>query len=113
MKNAYVLDKFGKKIIDFKKNNLHLVSYSVPVNKKIKKKEFFSHLHSLPKQPTAIPYVTSYYKKYWGFCVSHNKKLKFDKNYKNSDKFKVVINSNLNSKGHLNYGELILKGKSK
>ena len=113
VKGAYILDKNNKKIVDFKNNNLHLVGYSVPVNKFVSKKELFNHIHSLPKQSKAIPYITSYYKKYWGFCVSHNKKLKFDKNYKNSDKFKVVIKSNLNSKGHLNYGELILKGKSK
>jgi aminopeptidase-like protein len=113
IKDAYILDKNNKKIVDFKNNNLHLVGYSIPVNKFFSKKELFHHIHSLPKQPKAIPYITSYYKKYWGFCVSHNKKLKFNKNYKNSDKFKVVIKSNLNSKGHLNYGELILNGKSK
>jgi aminopeptidase-like protein len=113
VKAAYILDKNNKKIVDFKNNNLHLVGYSTPINKFFSKKKLFNHIHSLPKQPKAIPYITSYYKKYWGFCVSHNKKLKFYKNYKYSDKFKVVIKSNLNSKGHLNYGELILKGKSK
>jgi len=113
VKAAYILDKNNKKIVDFKNNNLHLVGYSTPINKFFSKKKLFNHIHSLPKQPKAIPYITSYYKKYWGFCVSHNKKLKFYKNYKNSDKFKVVIKSNLNSKGHLNYGELILNGKSK
>ena len=113
VKEAYILDKNNKKIVDFKNNNLHLVGYSFPVNKFFSKKKLFNHIHSLPKQPKAIPYITSYYKKYWGFCISHNKKLKFYKNYKNSDKFKVVIKSTLNSKGHLNYGELILNGKSK
>ena len=113
VKNAYVLDKFGKKIIDFKKNNLHLVSYSAPVNKKIKKKEFFSHLHSLPKQPTAIPYVTSYYKKYWGFCISYKEKKIFEKKYKSNDEFKIIIDSSLDKKGSLTYAELIVPGKSK
>ena len=113
IKEAYILDKNNKKIINFKKNNLHLVGYSVPINKYFKKKELFKHIYSLPKQPKAIPYITSYYKKHWGFCVSNNEKLKFNKKYKNSDRFKVVIKSNLNSKGNLNYGELILKGKSK
>ena len=111
--NAYVIDKHNKKIIDFKNNNLHLVGYSIPVNKILAKNKLFNHLHSLPKQPKAIPYITSYYKKYWGFCVSHEKKLEFNKKYKKSDKFRIVIKSNLNSKGNLNYGELILKGKSK
>tara|TARA_Y100000590_G_scaffold61219_1_gene65393 strand:- start:3203 stop:4492 length:1290 start_codon:yes stop_codon:yes gene_type:complete len=113
IRDAYILDRDNKKIVDFKNNNLHLVGYSIPVNKFFSKKELFNHIHTLPKQPKAIPYITSYYKKYWGFCISHTEKLQFEKKYKNSDKFKVVINSNLNSKGKLNYGELILKGKSK
>ena len=113
VKDAYILDKNDKKIVDFKNNNLHLVGYSIPTNKFISKKELFNHIHSLPNQSKAIPYITSYYKKYWGFCISHNEKLKFNNNYKNSDKFKVIIKSNLNLKGNLNYGELILKGKSK
>lgn len=113
VKTAYILDKNNKKIVDFKNNNLHLVGYSIPCNKFISKKELFNHIHSLPNQPKAIPYITSYYKKYWGFCISHNEKLKFNNKYKGSDKFKIVIKSNLNSKGNLNYGELILKGKSK
>ena len=112
IQNAFVLDKSGKKIIDFKKNNLHLVGYSVPINKVIKRDELIKHLHSLPKQPKAIPYVTSYYKKYWGFCVSDiNKKIIIKKYHKN-DKFKIVIKSSLNSHGYLNYGELVLKGNS-
>ena len=113
VKDAYILDKNNKKIIDFKKNNLHLVGYSIPVDKFFFKKKLFNHIYSLPKQPKAIPYITSYYKKYWGFCVTHNEKLKFNKNYKNSDRFKVIIKSNLNPQAYLNYGELILNGKSK
>ena len=70
IQDAFVLDKSDKKIIDFKQNNLHLVGYSVPVNKVIKRDELIKHLHSIPKQPKAIPYVTSYYKKYWGFCIT-------------------------------------------
>jgi len=113
IRDAYILDKNKKKIINFKNSNLHLVGYSIPVNKFISKKELFKRIHSLPSQPKAIPYITSYYKKYWGFCVSHNQKLRFLKDYKNSDKFKIVIKSSLNSKGNLNYGELVLKGKTK
>ena len=113
IKDAYVLDGSGKKIIDFKDNNLHLVNYSIPMNITIDKKSFLNHLHSLPNQPNAIPYVTSYYKKYWGFCVTHNQKLFFTKKYKETEKFKIIINSSLNPKGSLTYGELILKGKSK
>ena len=67
-----------KKIIDFKKNNLHLVGYSKPIKKKIKGITLISHLHFLKKQPNAIPYVTSYYNKNWGFCIKYNdfKKIK-------------------------------------
>jgi len=113
IKTAYVIDKFGEKIIDFSENNLHLVGYSTPINKTLTKKKLFKKIHSIPAQPDAIPYITSYYKKYWGFCVSHNNKMKFQKKYKDTDKFKVVIDSSLNKRGKLNYGEIFLKGKSK
>ena len=69
IKTAYLTDKFGKRIIDFRDNNLHLVGYSNPIKKKITLKQLLKHLHSLPEQPNAIPYVTAYYKNYWGFCV--------------------------------------------
>ena len=113
VKDAYVLDKHNNKIIDFKKNNLHLVGYSIPVKKKITKRELFKNLYFLKNQPKAIPYITSYYKRRWGFCVSYNEYKILKKRYSVKDKFKVVIDSNLNKKGNLNYGELILKGKSK
>jgi len=113
IKDAFVLDKKGKKIIDFKKNNLHLVGYSIPIEKKISKEKLFSHIHSLPKQPNAIPYITSYYKRYWGFCITENYKKKINKNYKKNDFFSVKINSSLDKKGSLTYGELILPGESK
>ena len=111
--DAYVIDKNKKKIIDFKKNNLHLISYSIPINKILTKKKLFKNIHSLPKQPKAIPYITSYYKKYWGFCINHKQKLFFEKQYKDNDKFKVVIKSNFKKNGSLTYGELIIHGRSK
>ena len=111
--DAYVIDKYNNKIIDFKKNNLHLVGYSIPIKKNITKKELFKNLYFLKNQPKAIPYITSYYKRTWGFCISYNDYKILDKRYSLNDKFKIVINSNLNKKGNLNYGELILKGKSK
>ena len=111
--DAYIIDKYNNKIIDFKKNNLHLVGYSIPIKKNITKKELFKNLYFLKNQPTAIPYVTSYYKRRWGFCISYNEYKILDKRYSSNDKFKVVINSTLNKKGNLNYGEIILKGKSK
>lgn len=111
--DAYVLDKNNKKIINFKENNLHIINYSSPVNKFLSKKKLFENLYSLPNKPDAIPYITSYYKKRWGFCLTHKKKKEISKNYNLKDKFKVIINSSFNPKGYLNYGELILKGKSK
>ena len=78
--DAYVIDKYNKKIVDFKNCNLHVIGYSIPINKILKKKKLFKHFHSLPKQPRAIPYITSYYKKYWGFCISEKEKIKFEKN---------------------------------
>ena len=111
--NAYVVDKFNKKIIDFKDHNLHLIGYSQKIKKYVSKKELFKNLYFLKNQPKAIPYITSYYKRRWGFCISYNEYKILDKRYSLNDKFKVVINSNLNQNGNLNYGELILKGKSK
>ena len=111
--DAYIIDKYNNKIIDFKKNNLHLVGYSIPIKKNIIKKELFKNLYFLKNQYKAIPYITSYYKRRWGFCISYNEYKILDKRYSSNDKFKVVINSTLNKKGNLNYGEIILKGKSK
>ena len=107
--SAYIIDKYNNKIIDFKKNNLHLLGYSVPVNKFLLKNELQKKLYFLKNQPNAVPYITSYYEKRWGFCVSYNQYKKIDKKYSSKDKFKVIINSTLNKNGFLNYGELVLK----
>lgn len=110
--SAYVVDKYKNKIIDFKNHNLHLVGYSIPINKVIKKKELLKNLYFLKNQPNAIPYITSYYKKRWGFCLTFSQFKKIKNEYSENDNFKVVINSSLNKKGLLNYGELVLKGES-
>ncbi len=111
--DAYVKDKNNNKIIDFKKNNLHLVSFSTPVNKIISKNELLNHLNTLPKKKKLIPYVTSYYKKRWGFCSTEIFKRKLIKDYRNNDKFKVRVDSEFKKKGNLVYGEYIIPGKSK
>jgi aminopeptidase-like protein len=113
IKSAFILDKKNNKIIDFKNNNLHLVSYSIPINKSLNKKNLLDRLHVTKRNPNAIPYVTSYYKKYWGFCCSYNQKNFINKNYKKKDKFIVTINSTLKKNGKLSYGEIIIPGKSK
>ena len=74
--DAYILDKSNRKIVDFKKNNLHVVGYSVPINKILSKKDLLKRLYSIKNQPHAIPYITSYYKKNWGFCVKYLEKKK-------------------------------------
>ena len=104
--DAYIVKPDGKKICEFSKNKLHLVGYSIPINKFINKKKLLTKLHSLPKLKNAIPYITSYYKKDWGFCIKHSEKLRL----KNGN-YKVFINSK-HKKGVLNYGEIFIKGKS-
>ena len=103
IKDAYVKDFSGKKIIDFKENNLHVVNYSSPINTKINFNELKKHLHSIPNLPDAIPYRTSYYHDEWGFCLSHNQLKNLDKN----QEYEVLIDSYL-EKGELNYGEQII-----
>ena len=83
------------------------MGYSCPINKILSLKELKTHLYSLKKQPKAIPYVTSYYKKNWGFCLTDKQR----QSMKNK-KYHVRINSSLKN-GYMTYGEIILKGKSK
>jgi aminopeptidase-like protein len=104
--DAYVIDPNGKKIIDFKKLNLHVVNYSIPINAKISLSELKMHIHTIPEQPNVIPYVTSYYDENWGFCMSHNEFLKLKEG-----EYHVVIKSEL-KKGYLTYGEFLIKGES-
>lgn len=107
IKDAYVSKINGEKVIDFKENNLHLVSYSMPVNKIVSKNELLSHLHTREDLPDAIPYITSYYKRNWGFCTSEN----FKKTL-NEKQYRVVIDSSF-KKGQMDYGECLIPGKSK
>jgi len=107
VKNAYIVTPQGKRICDFKNNNLHLVGYSTPVNKKLTLQELNLNLHSLESQPNAIPYVTSYYNENWGFCLTHN-----ERKVLTDGLYQVIINSKLFD-GSLTYGEVLIKGKSK
>jgi aminopeptidase-like protein len=106
VQEAYIITPEGKRICDFRDNNLHLVGYSVPFEGKVSFDELKRHLYTFPDLPKAIPYVTSYYKERWGFCLSHDQL-----NTLRNGIYKVVIKSTL-SHGELNYAELLIKGKS-
>jgi len=103
--DAWIKDKHGKKIVDFSVCNLHLVGYSEPVHMTMNLKELQKHLYSLPEQPDAIPYITSYYSRRWGFCLSENEREQLA-----DGEYEVFIDSSLES-GSLSYGEVILEGE--
>lgn len=106
--DAFIEDDKGNKIIDFKENNIHLMGYSKPIDKVVSYDELVNHLYTLPNMPNAIPYITSYYKEDWGFCITENQKKKL----KNQNYY-VKIDSTLNNDGSLTYGEVLVKGESK
>ena len=106
IRDAYVKSADGRRIVDFRQSNLHVMSYSVPVDRTMTAEELAPHLHSLPEHPEWIPYRTSYYEEKWGFCVSHEVREELSKG-----SFEVRIDSTL-SDGHLTYGEWFLPGES-
>jgi aminopeptidase-like protein len=106
IRDAYIKNSAGEKIVDFKHSNLHILNYSTPVNRKMGLGELKEHLYSLPDYPDWIPYRTSYYKENWGFCVTHNLLESLAE-----DDYEVVIDSSLED-GRLTYGEYLLRGES-
>jgi len=107
IRDAYVIDPQGNKILDYKKHNLHLMGYSEPVNCEMDLEELQQHLFSIESMPHAIPYVTSYYKSRWGFCIPHAEREKLV-----PGTYKVLIDSNFVN-GSLDYGEVVIPGESK
>jgi len=105
---AWIKDSKGNKIVDFKDNNLHILGYSEPFNGKLNFEELKTHLYTLPEQPDLVPYLTSYYKLRWGFCLSHNKLLTLDK----EDIYEVCIDSSLDENGSMTIGEAVIEGES-
>ena len=105
IRDAFVKNARGEKIIDFRKSNLHVVSYSVPVRAIVPLEELKKHLFTLPEHPDWIPYRTSYYREDWGFCLSHRRYEALEEG-----NYEVVIDSTLEA-GSLTYGELYLRGE--
>ncbi len=105
IRDAYIADQNGQRIVDFQNNNLHVISYSTAVDETLSLDELQPYLHSLPEQPNAIPYITSYYSRMWGFCITDEQR----KSLK-PGQYRVVIDSEF-VKGSLDYGELILPGQ--
>jgi aminopeptidase-like protein len=106
IRDAYVRKSTGERVIDFKRSNLHVLSYSVPVHTRMSLAELKHHLFTAPEQPDAIPYRTSYFTERWGFCLSHRQLLELTE-----DEYEVCIDSSLEA-GHLTYGEYFLPGAS-
>jgi aminopeptidase-like protein len=106
IRDAYIATPDGTRVVDFRRCNLHVMSYSLPVKSRMPLKDLQAHLHTLPDRPEWIPYRTSYYKDNWGFCLSHN----LLKQLPDTD-YEVFIDSSLEP-GHLTYGECFLPGES-
>lgn len=107
IRDAYIESMDGKRVIDFRNNNLHVVGYSTPVDAVMSFDELAASLHTLPHLPQAIPYRTSYYHPTWGFCLSHQQLMGMDR----SQRYRVRIDSTLKP-GSLTYGERLLRGTS-
>jgi len=109
IKDAWIKNSNGEKVVDFQKSNLHVVSYSTPIHEKLTLNEFKHRLHYIEELPDAIPYRTSYYKKNWGFCLSYNDYRKY---FNENEEYEVFVDSEF-KEGALTIGELLIEGASK
>ncbi|MEQ1354547.1 MAG: DUF4910 domain-containing protein, partial [Candidatus Acidiferrum sp.] len=105
IRDAWIKDSTGNKLIDFRELNLHVVSYSSPIRRKMSFAELRKHLFTVPGHPAWVPYRTSYYKENWGICLSEDQLSQFD----DAQEYEVLIDSSLED-GHLTYGEYLLPG---
>jgi aminopeptidase-like protein len=106
IKDAYVRNSRGERVIDFRKSNLHVLNYSVPIKRCMSLAELRPHLFTLPDHPDWIPYRTSYYAERWGFCLSHNQLMQL-----RDEEYEVCIDSSLEP-GLLTYGEYLIHGET-
>ncbi|MEB3204366.1 MAG: DUF4910 domain-containing protein [Candidatus Sericytochromatia bacterium] len=106
IRDAFIANEAGERVVDFRKNNLHLVGYSMPVDGWMDRAELDGHLHSLPDQPDAIPYVTSYYSPRWGFCLTNRQREGLVEG-----RYRVVVDSTL-APGRMDYADWILPGQT-
>ncbi len=107
IRDAYIKDASGRRVVDFARSNLHVVSYSIPVAPRwISRAELEPHLHSLPDRPDWIPYRTAYYERAWGFCLSQRQR-----DALTDERYEIAIDATL-APGALSYGELRIAGES-
>ena len=106
IRDAYIKLPDGERVVDFRKSNLHVLNYSVPVRARMSLADLKSHLFTIPERPDWIPYRTSYYREAWGFCISENQLRALE-----DREYEVCIDSSLES-GTLTYGEFVVPGRS-
>lgn len=109
VQNAWIKNSKGELIVDFQVNNLHLLGYSEPFYGLLSYEQLLPHLYSLPEQPDLIPYVTSYYKKRWGFCLTHTQLMTLDRN----EMYEVLVDTSFNEEGgFMTVGEAVIPGQT-
>ncbi|WP_353063318.1 DUF4910 domain-containing protein [Tunturibacter psychrotolerans] len=106
IRDAYIKDSAGRRVVDFRENNLHVLNYSTPIHATLSLSKLKEHLFTLPEHPDRIPYRTSYYSPKWGFCLTHKQMLALDE-----DGYEVCIDTTVED-GYLTYGESYLPGQS-
>lgn len=106
IRDAWIKDAKGERIVDFANSNLHVLNYSAPVHARMPLNELKKHIFTLPDQPDLIPYRTSYYAERWGFCMQHSRLEQLAEG-----EYEVLIDSSLED-GSLTYGEVFLPGRS-
>jgi aminopeptidase-like protein len=104
IRDAYIKNPTGQRVVDFRRSNLHVLNYSVPIHRTMSLAELRPHLFTLPETPDWIPYRTSYYRETWGFCLSHHQLEAMT-----DGEYEVCVDSTLES-GHLTYGEYRIQG---